>query len=238
KAVYYKSIKNSIKESAIIITLSEHSKKDLLEIFDIMPDKIVVTYPPLMLKPLASKETMHLFLKKYSLRPRQYMLFVGAIEPRKNVGRLIDAYSSLNTSMPLVIAGNKAWLYEKELARNLKNVLLLGHVPADDLRYLYGGAFCFVFPSLYEGFGLPPLEAMAFGCPVITSNVASLPEVCGDAALYVDPYNTKDITEAIETLLTDKKMRTELAEAGKERAKIFSMQNYIKKLYKAYKKVV
>lgn len=238
KEAYYKNIKESIKASAMIITISEHSKKDLLDMFDVMPDKIFVTYPPLMLKPLSSEEeNISLFLKKYNLRFRNYILFVGAIEPRKNVGRLIDAYSMIDTSMPLIIVGKKAWLYEKELARNLENVRLLGHVSADDLRYLYSGAYCFVFPSLYEGFGLPPLEAMAFRCPVITSNVTSLPEVCGDAALYVDPYDINDISEKIERLLDNQKLRTELAEAGKERAKIFSMENYIKKVYEAYNKL-
>ena len=239
KKAYYKNIKESIKSSAIIITISEHSKKDLLDMFDVMPDKIFVTYPPIMLKPLSNeKKNISLFLKKYNLRFRNYILFVGAIEPRKNVGRLIDAYSMLDTPMPLAIVGKKAWLYQEELAGNLENVRLLGHVPVDELRYLYGGAYCFVFPSLYEGFGLPPLEAMACGCPVITSTMASLPEVCGDAALYVDPYNTKNITETIETLLNNEKLRTELAEAGKDRAKIFNMQNYVKQIYEAYSKII
>lgn len=238
KKVYWKKIKDSIKTSAIIITISEHSKKDLIDMFDVMPDKIFVTYPPIQLQPLASgKEEISLFLKKYNLEFRNYIFFVGAIEPRKNVGRLIDAYSMIDTSMPLVIVGKKAWLYEDELARNLQNVRLLGHVPADDLRYLYSGAYCFVFPSLYEGFGLPPLEAMSFGCPVITSNVSSLPEVCGDAALYLDPYDINDISEKIKELLDDQKLRTEFAEAGKERAKIFNMENYVKQVYKAYNKV-
>lgn len=239
KETYYKNIKESIKASAIIITISEHSKKDLLDMFDVMPDKIFVTYPPLMLKPLSSeKENISLFLKKYNLRFRNYILFVGAIEPRKNVGRLIDAYSMIDTSMPLIIVGKKAWLYEEEIGRNnLKNVRLFGHVSADDLRYLYSGAYCFVFPSLYEGFGLPPMEAMSFGCPVITSNSSSLPEVCGDAALYVDPYDINDISEKIERLLNNQKLRTELAEAGKKRAKIFNMENYVKKVYEVYNKL-
>lgn len=239
KDLYYKKIKDSIKTSAIIITISEHSKKDLMDIFDVMSDRIVVTYPPLMLKPLAIKEErISLFLKKYNLKLRNYILFVGNIEPRKNVGRLIDAYSMIDTSLPLVIVGKKAWLYEKEIARNLENVHLLGHVSADDLRYLYGGAYCFVFPSLYEGFGLPPLEAMSSGCPVITSKVSSLPEVCGDAALYVDPYDINDMSEKIAELLNNQKLRTELVEVGRARAKIFNIENYVKQVYEAYKKVV
>ncbi len=237
KTAYYKNIKDSIKTSTIIITISEHSKNDLLDIFDVMPDKIFVTYPPLMLKPLAiGEERISSLLKKYNLKFRNYILFVGAIEPRKNVGRLIDAYSMIDTSMPLVIVGKKAWLYEGEIARNLEKVCLLGHVPSDDLRYLYRGAYCFVFPSLYEGFGLPPIEAMSFGCPVITSNVASLPEVCGDAALYIDPYDINDMSKKIEELLGNQKLRTELMERGKKRAKKFTMENYAKKVYEAYNK--
>jgi len=164
---------------------------------------------------------------------------VGAIEPRKNVGKLIDAYSMIDTEMPLVIAGKRAWLWEDEInGRNFKNVHLLEYVPTEDLRYLYSGAYCFVFPSLYEGFGLPPLEAMSFGCPVITSRISSLPEVCGDAALYADPYDIYDIKEKIENLLSNPQLRDRLSKIGMERAKLFSMENYTKQLYEAYSKVL
>jgi len=240
KPSYYRNIKDSIKESAIIITISEHSKKDILDTFDVGSDKIYVTYPPITLRSLPTdEEKKSIFLKKYDLLLNQYILFVGAIEPRKNVGRLIDAYSMIDTDMPLIIAGKKAWLWEDEInGRNFKNVRLLEYVPTEDLRYLYSGAYCFVFPSLYEGFGLPPLEAMTFGCPVITSKVSSLPEVCGDAALYVNPHDIYEIKEKIEDLLNNPKLRHKLSKAGQERAKIFSMENYMKQLYEAYSKVL
>ena len=103
---------------------------------------------------------------------------------------------------------------------------------------MYKGACCFVFPSLYEGFGLPPLEAMALGCPTIVSNVSSLPEVCGDAALYVDPYDVINIRDEIEKLINNPCLQSQLSLAGKERAKLFSVNNYVSKLYEAYKKVI
>lgn len=247
KRSYYRNIRNSLKTSSIIITISENTKKDLLNIFDINPDKIYVTYEPITLRHLSlEEEKISMFLRKYKLNFRNYILFVGAIEPKKNVGRLIDAYSMIDTNKPLVIAGKKAWLWEDEIGKleslfgkNFqKKIKLLEYVPTDYLRYLYAGAYCFVFPSLYEGFGLPPLEAMFFGCPVITSDVASLPEVCGDAVLYVDPYDIRDIREKIENLINSPQLRDKLSEAGKERAKLFSMENYVKKLYEAYCKVL
>jgi glycosyltransferase involved in cell wall biosynthesis len=159
---------------------------------------------------------------------------------------LIDAYKALDNDMNLVIVGKKAWSWEDELA-NIDGVFgknshgrvkIIDYLPRRDLNCLYKGAFCFVFPSLYEGFGLPPLEAMSFGCPVITSNVSSLPEVCGDAAIYIDPYNSDDIRQAIEKLINAPQTRQKLIEAGKERVKLFSMENYAKKLYGAYTKVI
>jgi glycosyltransferase involved in cell wall biosynthesis len=145
----------------------------------------------------------------------------------------------IDTDLPLVIAGKKAWLWEGELnGRNLKNVRFLDFVSMNDLHYLYAGAYCFIFPSLYEGFGLPPVEAMSAGCPVIVSHVSSLPEICGDGALYVDPYDVNDIREKIEDLLGNPQKRDMLSGRGKERAGQFSMQNYVVRLSEAYKNVI
>jgi glycosyltransferase involved in cell wall biosynthesis len=148
--------------------------------------------------------------------------------------------------MQLVIVGKKGWLWEDEIGKLeavfgkdfSRKIKLLEYVEKKDLSYLYNGAFCFVFPSLYEGFGLPPLEAMSLGCPVVTSNVASLPEVCGNAAIYVDPFDSDEIRLGIEKLINNPQIQNQLIEAGKERVKLFSMENYANKLYEAYTKVI
>ncbi|WP_071190074.1 glycosyltransferase family 1 protein [Trichormus sp. NMC-1] len=247
KKWFFNLIKDAIKTSEIILTVSENTKKDILHCFDVNPDKIYVTYQPIIDNShLVDNHTTEIKLKKYKLKNKKYILFVGTIEPKKNIGRLIDAYSSLDTDMQLVIVGKKGWLWEDEIGKLealfgkgfTRKIKLLEYVEKTDLIYLYHGAFCFVFPSLYEGFGLPPLEAMSLGCPVITSNVASLPEVCGNAAIYVDPYNSDDIRQGIEKLINNQQIKTQLIEAGKERVKLFSMENYTNKLYDAYTKVI
>lgn len=248
KENFYFKVRDALKDSAVTITVSENSKQDLLTYYDVDPNKIVVTYQPIALKPLnVSDEEITFFLQRYRLKPQNYLLFVGAIEPKKNVGRLIDAYASLDTNMPLVIVGKKGWLWEEELSKidylledetEQKRVKLLEYVSIDALRYLYKGAYALVFPSLYEGFGLPPVEAMNFGCPVITSNLSCLPEICGEAALYVDPYDVRSIKQGIEKLLSDPAQRTQLIQAGAQRVHTFSRDNYLKRLYKAYRQAL
>lgn len=245
KKVFYNKLRDGLKDSAVTITVSENSKQDILTYYEVDPDKIIVTYQPIALKPLmATDDEVAFFLRRYGLNYQQYILFVGAIEPKKNVGRLLDAYASMDIDLPLVIVGKKGWLWEDELGKtsflegSRKSVKLLEYISTDALRYLYRGASCLVFPSLYEGFGLPPLEAMSFGCPVITSNVSCLPEVCGNAALYVDPYSVQDIKDKIEMLLGDAKLRTQLVQAGTVNAKAFSMENYVQRLYQAYAKAL
>jgi glycosyltransferase involved in cell wall biosynthesis len=247
KENFYFKVRDALKESAVTITVSEHSKQDLLTYFDVDPDRIVVTYQPIALQPLqVSKEDVAFSIRRFGLSYQNYLLFVGAIEPKKNVGRLLDAYAALNTDMPLVIAGKKGWLWENEIGKlsylldgdSKKQVRLLEYVSTDSLRYLYRGAYCLVFPSLYEGFGLPPVEAMNFGCPVVTSNVSCLPEVCGEAALYVDPYDVRDIKTKLEEILGDRALRDRLAIAGRQVAQNFSLENYLKRLHGAYIKAL
>ena len=246
KEVFYKKVKDSIKDSSAIITVSEASKNDLLELFDVNQDKIHVTYQPLALDTSTVGENELLVnLNKHGLKHKDYILFVGAIEPKKNIGRLLDAYASIDTHMPLIIVGKRGWLWEGEIRKiermfgqYQRKVKLLEYVTGNELKCLYTGAYCFVFPSLYEGFGLPPLEAMAFGCPVITSNISSLPEVCGEAALYVNPYDTSDIQKNIEKLINDPQLCKELSSLGKERAQTFSMENYMRRLSKVYTSVL
>lgn len=247
KKFFFNLVKKALRESALVLTVSASTKKDILDIFDVNPDKICVTYQPILTKNISpTEERLSSALKKYKLKPKQYILFVGAIEPKKNIGRLVDAYSGIDTDMPLVIVGKRGWLWEGEIGKletlfgkNFpRKVKLLEYVSKQDLLYLYSNAYCFVFPSLYEGFGLPPLEAMSLGCPVITSNISSLPEVCGDAALYVDPYDADSIREKMELLLNNPELQSQLVVAGVERIKLFSMENYTKRLCEAYTKVI
>ncbi|MBV8886717.1 MAG: glycosyltransferase family 4 protein [Chroococcidiopsidaceae cyanobacterium CP_BM_RX_35] len=246
KKAFYTLVKDSIRDSSIIITVSENSKRDILNIFDVTPDKVYVTYQSFLAKPPVEEEKVKNLLKKYKIKFKKYILFVGAIEPKKNLGRLIDAYAEIDTDVQLVIVGKKGWLWTGEIGklnstfdqRLAVKIKFLEYVSSNDLACFYQGALCLVFPSLYEGFGLPPLEAMSFGCPVITSNVASLPEVCGDAALYVNPYDIADIKEKIEEMINHPQVGAKLSEVGRERVRLFSMDNYVKKLSDAYSKVL
>ena len=247
KDFFFNVTKNAIEKSNLILTVSQNTKKDILEVFNVSSDKIFVTYQPVVeIQYTFNEDELLTFLKPYELHLKKYILFVGAIEPKKNLGRLIEAYIKLDISMPLVIVGKKGWLWEDEIGRLqtvfskyfIKRIRFLEYVSKSDLTYLYKGACCFVFPSLYEGFGLPPLEAMALGCPTIVSNVSSLPEVCGDAALYVDPYDVINIRDEIEKLINNPCLQSQLSSAGKERAKLFSVNNYVNKLYEAYRKVI
>ncbi|UJS03200.1 glycosyltransferase family 4 protein [Cylindrospermopsis raciborskii] len=247
KNLFFNLVKDAIKTSEIILAVSENTKNDILCCFDVNPDKIHVTYQPVSNNlHLIENEQIEIQLRKYNIKHSKYILFVGTIEPKKNIGRLIDAYLSLDTDMQLVITGKKGWLWENEigkleslLGKNFsRKVKLLEYVSRRDLVYLYSGAFCFVFPSLYEGFGLPPLEAMSLGCPVITSNVSCLPEVCGNAALYVDPYSSESIRQGVEKLINDPVLREELIKAGKERVDLFSMEKYAHTIYESYKSII
>lgn len=247
----FKHHRTVIQNADAVVAVSEATKADILLMFDVAPDKIAVTYQPVApLKPEHQQDALvHGGLARFGLKCKQYLLFVGAIEPKKNVKTLIDAFLQIDTKMPLVIVGKKGWLWEEQL-RALQTadrrsrvsiasrVRLLDHVGRRELQSLYAGALCFVFPSLYEGFGLPPLEAMSFDVPVITSNVASLPEVCGKAALYVDPYSTHELCRAIESMISDEELRRRCIEAGRERVAFFSMDNYRARLMQAYQRVL
>ena len=242
KPFHYELVRRSLKESAAIATVSENSRRDILELYDVDPDKVKVTYQPIALRQMDDDEaTVQRFLRKYGLDYKNYILFVGAIEPKKNVGRLIDAYLGLDTDIPLVIVGKLGWLWSEEVGhvvdgagKDKCNVQLLQYVSSNDLRYLFSGATCFTFPSLYEGAGLPVLEAMSFGCPVLTSNTASLPELGGDAVLYADPYDVQSIREQLSKLLSDTELRQTLSQKGLEQAQKFSMENYLKSVSELY----
>lgn len=228
--------KYSVKKARKIITISQSSKNDIIKTYATDKDKVVVVYPgikqTMILEPhVYGKEEMK---SKYGLSSH-YILFVGTLQPRKNISRLIEAFGQIvnERDMPkelqLVIVGKRGWLFEEILASPHKfgisdKVKFLENVPDDDLDILYKYAICYVLPSLYEGFGLPVLEAMRRSCPVITSKVSSLPEAGGDAALYIDPEDTHDIAKAMKKLITNEKLRKELIEKGKKQITKFSWE--------------
>ena len=241
---FYRTVRRALDASDLVLAVSEHTKKDIVDVFRVPPERIVVTHEPCLFPSVPPPpEQQALVLGTYGLKPREYALFVGAIEPKKNVGRLLLAWRALNPAIPLVVAGGKGWLWKDELKSagpllEAKRLMLANYVPRAHLPSLYAGALFFVFPSLYEGFGLPPLEAMAHGCPVLTSNVSSLPEICGDGALYCDPTNLDDLTDKLKVMLAADALRQQLAEKGRARAAHFSPAAYAQRLAAAYSKIL
>jgi len=219
--------KNSLK----IITDSKFSKKEILDIIGLNDSAIEVVYSGIAARFLNLNEG------KSKNSNDNYILAVSSLAPNKNFPRVIKAFSKLYLeNMKLVITGvvnkNSAGGRLLNLINNQKNVILTGYVNDDELINLYRQAKLFVYPSLYEGFGLPPLEAMACGCPCVVSKVASLPEVCGDAALYCDPYSIDDIADKISQLLVDEKLKAKLIKRGLERAKKYSWEKTAKEILK------
>jgi len=212
-----------------IVTPSEFTRNDVLKLLPVEPERVVVIPggidPSFKPQPDAEVATR---LAPLGLRPGDYLLFLGTIEPRKNLARLLQAVELAGPKIgPLVLAGGRGWNNAAirdaivRLARDGR-VRDLGYVP-DDLRpALHAGARAFVYPSLYEGFGLPPLEAMACGTPVLTSNVSALPEVMGDAALYVDPHDVSELAGCLTRIWRDDALRADLRARGLARARQFS----------------
>jgi len=226
------------RESRVIIAVSENTKKDIVKILDIPSEKIKVIYEAgdEVFRKKSSLRSIENAKKKYGISGN-YILAVGTLEPRKNLKRLIMAFSRVrrNSSLSLAIAGNAGWGGELEgLQGKTLGVKFLGYVPKEVLAPLYAGAQCFVYPSLYEGFGLPILEAMASGCPVVTSNISSLPEVAGEAAVLVDPENIEDIARGIKEAISKRK---ELIRKGFERARQFSWEKTASQTLGVYREV-
>jgi glycosyltransferase involved in cell wall biosynthesis len=241
KKIFYNKILNSLKTSSKIITVSEYSRKDLLKTFDLPEDKVVNCYQPYYLPEELIKYNFK--VKKFGLVKNEYFLFVGNIEPKKNIGRVIQAFLNIDTDKKLVIVGKKAWLWEELLKGSEKylnkKIIMLDYLNREDLIALYQNALAFVFPSFSEGFGLPPLEAMACGCPVVTSNITSLPEVCADAAIYCDPYSVISIQNAMEKVMNmTESERKLLIKKGYERVKFFNVNDYKNKVLKVYESIL
>jgi glycosyltransferase involved in cell wall biosynthesis len=224
----------SVRRASRVIAISESTRQDVIALLGASPDRVHRVYCGVdsAFRPLPRAE-VDAFRRRKSL-PERFILNLGTIEPRKNVMRLVEAYASLVTSapgemadVPLVVAGGKGWLADpiyrrvQELGMH-DRVRFVGYVPEADKQLWYNAATCFCYPSLYEGFGLPPLEAMACGVPVITADAASLPEVVGDAGLTVPPLDVGALAEALRRVLLDPALRADLAVRGRARALRFS----------------
>ncbi|MDP2638058.1 MAG: glycosyltransferase family 1 protein [Candidatus Levybacteria bacterium] len=222
--------KFSVKKSKRVFTISNASKDDIIKEYRIPDKKVAVTYPGIKIMSDNKYEFANMDELKIKYRIEgKYLLFVGTLQPRKNIVRLIEAFSKIKNNIQLVIVGKKGWLYEEILEAPRKygvenKVKFLDFVPDEELPSLYKNALGFVLPSLYEGFGLPVLEAMKYGCPVITSNISSLPEAGGDAALYIDPEKVSDIASKMQLLIDDEKLRNNLIEKGYKQVKKFSWE--------------
>jgi glycosyltransferase involved in cell wall biosynthesis len=218
----------SARRARRVIAVSHSTKRDLVQHYRLLPDKVDVIHNGVdaSFRPLPADQVAA-FRTRAGL-PDRFVLFVGTLEPRKNVARLIEAYAQLPKERPpLMLVGGRGWLYDDIFARvealDLSDeVRFVGYVPAEDLPCWYNAAELFVYPSLYEGFGLPPLEAMACGTAVITSTASSLPEVVGEAGLLVDPAEPAALAMAMEQILSDRELRETVRAAGRVRAQGFS----------------
>ena len=251
---YLRLMKWICRTAAHIVTVSENSKRDIVELLEVDPDKVTNTYQAVTIpekyrsvpQDLVEREIENTF----GLIHKEYLLFFGSIEPKKNIGRMIEAFLASGVQTPLVIVGAQAWKSEQELrmlgADSIRGqqlgvgtrIIKLEYAPYSVLVNLIRGAKAVLFPSLYEGFGLPVLESMLLGTPVLTSNTSSVPEVAGDAALLVNPYDPREIAEGVRALDGDAVLRTELVARGTQRAMLFSEAAYQKRLAAVYERVL
>lgn len=236
-------VPRSVKNADIIITVSESVKSELVKEFSINPEKCMVTYIPPDKIYYKHQAINHSLKKKYGIPNSNYILFVGNLEPRKNLVCLIEAYKKLpqdiKSKYKLVIAGSKGWNLQpltNQLSKDdSKNIILTGFIDKKDMPTLYKMASIFVFPSLYEGFGIPILESMVSGTAVIASDIPVLRETAGLAALYFDPNSPKDLAEKIEVLLSNPNLKTNLVKLGKNNLNRFSWDDNVSNILKLVK---
>lgn len=231
-----------------IITVSNYSKKDIVETFNYPKEKIFVTelaaediYRPL------NKDICKSLIKQYYSIGENYILYIGGFSPRKNIVGLIEAFSNFKSKykkdIKLVIAGKQGISYSTYLKRVRElhvedSVIFPGFIPIEHLPYFYNAAELFVYPSFYEGFGLPPVEAMSCGAPVIASNITSIPEVLGDSAFLIDPYDANSLSDAMYRVLSDEKLRLKLIMKGFVRAAELNWKETARKTVIAYNKII
>lgn len=255
KTYFYRLLTTLARTADHIVTVSEYSRRDIVEHLGVDECRVTNTYQAVDIPPeLLARRDVDVaadLAKLFGLEFGGYFLFYGAIEPKKNVGRLVDAYAASGSKLPLIVAGGGGWQNRADLrklrderftsfridggiVRRQRQVLRLDYLPRDHLLTLLRGARALLFPSIYEGFGLPVIEAMATGTPVVTSHGSSLPEVAGDAALLVDPYSIDSIAWAIRAIEADTDLRRELATRGRQQAQKFSPQAYDERLRRLY----
>ncbi|MBX9601973.1 MAG: glycosyltransferase family 4 protein [Bryobacteraceae bacterium] len=201
-----------------LIAVSENTRRDAIEVLKLDPGRVETIY---------SGVPDSFFVAKPAARSRPYVLFVGTIEPRKNLGALLDAWKQVKARerFDLIIAGPAGWSSERTLQRIRAESVYRGYVPEAEMPGLTAGATAFVYPSLYEGFGFPVAQAMAAGVPVVTSNTSCLPEVAAEAALYADPRSATEIAAQLDRVLESESLRTRMAAAGRERARAYRWDN-------------
>lgn len=234
----------SVRRADCICAVSEHTRREVIGLLGVAPERVIVTYnaarshfrPP-------DPARLAQFRLQHGL-PEQFVLYVGTLEPRKNLTTLLDAYAQVvrHSAVPLIIGGGLGWLYQPFFERletlGLRDrVHIVGYIEEEDLPLWYAAATLFVFPSIYEGFGMPPLEAMACGTPVVTSNSTSLPEVVGDAGLMVPPLDADALASAILRLLCDVTLRDDLRTRGLQRANMFSWHTTAERTLQVYERL-
>jgi len=259
KRRYYRMLKKIIAKADHIVTVSESSKKDLIDIMGVPEEMITNTYQSAAI-PKKYQDKPEDVVKReiegtFGLKYKGYFLFYGSIEPKKNIGRLIEAYLASDVTTPLVILGAQAWKSEGELkllvddhirsliatgneTRVKRRVIQLEYAPFPLLVSLIRGAKATLFPSLYEGFGLPVLESMQLRTPVMSSRTSSIPEIAGDAAILVNPYDTREMAEAIRGLDQNDELRGELVHKGIKQALLFSEERYQARLAELYSRLL
>ncbi len=223
--------KSAVEKAYKIIAVSKNTKKDILKQYGVAEEKVQVIYNGFQKRTFDRPRTMN-----YELQSKSYILFTGTIQPRKNIITLIDAFKKFQLIYPeykLVLSGKKGWLYEQTLAAIKSSgvndkIVLTGYVSDDELIYLYKHAFCFVTPSLYEGFGIPILEAMSYNCPVISSFASSLPEIGDDACLYFDPKSPQELCDKMIELKKNPFLVKSLVKKGIARIRDFSWEKCAK----------
>ncbi len=245
-ARYYGQVGRAVQSADRVIAVSESTRQDILELLEVAPEKVTVVHSAAApeCRPLSPEEQRE--RRAVLGLPERFILFVGTLEPRKNLPTLLEAIPTLwrEHHVPLVVVGGKGWLYERvymtldRLRLTEEQVQMVGAVPSHELADYYGCATCLVMPSLYEGFGLPALEAMACGTPVVVSNVSSLPEIVSDAGLLVDPEDVDGLADALGKLLSDEEMRGKLGRLGLQRASTFSWDRTARETMQVYRQAV